>query len=106
MEQIQYTAVPKRFTLAAKEIWELQLRLERRNRRSIESAINHPRFRAAYDFLLLREDSGEDFDGLGQWWTTFQFADSPLRAEMIDALPKPGNQPRRRRRGKPSGASN
>ncbi|NQV69402.1 MAG: polynucleotide adenylyltransferase PcnB [Pseudohongiella sp.] len=106
MEQIQYTAVPKRFTLAAKEIWELQLRLERRNRRSIESAINHPRFRAAYDFLLLREDSGEDLDGLGQWWTTFQFADSPLRAEMIDALPKPGNQPRRRRRGKPSGASN
>lgn len=49
-EQIQYTAVPKRFTSATKEIWELQLRLERRNRRSIEGAIAHPRFRAAYDF--------------------------------------------------------
>lgn len=101
--QIQYTAIPKRFTTAAKEIWELQLRLERRNRRSIEGAINHPRFRAAYDFLLLREDSGEDLGGLGQWWTTFQFADAELRAEMRDAVSEPNTQRRRRRRGKTSG---
>ncbi|MBX2858506.1 MAG: polynucleotide adenylyltransferase PcnB, partial [Cellvibrionaceae bacterium] len=35
----------------------------------------HPRFRAAYDFLLLREQSGEDLGGLGDWWTKFQDAD-------------------------------
>lgn len=102
-EQIQFTAIPKRFTTAAKEIWELQLRLERRNRRSIEGAINHPRFRAAYDFLLLREDSGEDLRGLGQWWTTFQFADATLRAEMVNAVSKPKNQRRRRSKGSKSG---
>lgn len=96
-EQVQYTAIPKRFTATAKEIWELQLRLERRNRRSIESAINHPRFRAAYDFLLLREDSGEDLGGLGQWWTTFQFADADERAEMLNAF-STRKKPRRRRR--------
>lgn len=101
-QQIQYTAVPKRFTAVAKEIWELQARLERRNRRSIESAINHPRFRAAYDFLLLREDSGEDLNELGQWWTTFQFADPGVKTEMIEALPKSKNPRRRRRKGKPS----
>lgn len=104
-QQIQYTAVPKRFTAMAKEIWELQSRLERRNRRSIESAINHPRFRAAYDFLLLREDSGEDLNGLGQWWTTFQFAEPGIKAEMIEALPKSKNPRRRRRKGKSSGAT-
>ena len=102
-EQIQYTAIPKRFTSVAKEIWELQIRLERRNRRSIESVVNHPRFRAAYDFLLLREDAGEELNELGQWWTSFQFADSELRREMLDALSPQKNQTRRhRRRGKPA----
>ena len=98
VEQLDYTAIPKRFTMASREIWELQLRLERRSRRSIESVFEHPRFRAAYDFLLLREESGEHLGNLGQWWTDFQIADAEQRSEMIAAVSS--SKPRRRRRGK------
>lgn len=83
LEQLPFTAIPKRFTIAAKEIWELQLRLARRNKRSIESSFAHPRFRAAYDFLLLREESGEELGGLGQWWTDFQLADQQQQSELV-----------------------
>ncbi|MED5411423.1 MAG: polynucleotide adenylyltransferase PcnB [Pseudomonadota bacterium] len=88
MEQLDYTAIPKRFTVASREIWELQSRLQRRNKRSVESVFNHPRFRAAYDFLLLREEAGEELNGLGQWWTNFQNGDTKLRMELIAAVSK------------------
>jgi len=96
MEQLDYTAIPKRFTVASREIWELQSRLQRRNKRSVESVFNHPRFRAAYDFLLLREEAGEELNGLGQWWTNFQNGDTKLRMELIAAVSK--SKKRRRRR--------
>lgn len=100
MSQLQYTAVPKRFTIAAKEIWDLQARLMRENRRSVESSFNHPRFRAAYDFLLLREDAGEDLGGRGEWWTKFQIGDTKLNIEQVQNESKPPRK--RRRRRKPS----
>lgn len=96
MDQIQYTAVPKRFTIAAREIWDLQARLERDNRRSVESAFSHPRFRAAYDFLLLREEAGEDLGGRGEWWTKFQQGDTNLNIENVRK--DDGARPKRRRR--------
>lgn len=96
-DQLEYTAIPKRFSLAIKEIWELQLRLQRRNKRSAVSAFQHPRFRAAYDFLLLREESGEDLSGLGQWWTDFQLGDKTKQDNMLNAL---GGRRRNRRRPK------
>ena len=96
LEQLPFTAVPKRFTIAAKEIWELQLRLVRRNKRSIESSFAHPRFRAAYDFLLLREESGEDLGGLGQWWTDFQLADKEQRGELVLSAAKTPKRARRK----------
>ena len=96
IEQLDYTAIPKRFTVASREIWELQSRLQRRNKRSVESVFNHPRFRAAYDFLLLREEAGEELNGLGQWWTNFQNGDTKLRMELIAAVSK--SKKRRRRR--------
>lgn len=100
LEQLPFTAVPKRFTIAAKEIWELQLRLARRNKRSIESSFAHPRFRAAYDFLLLREESGEELGGLGQWWTDFQLVDEEQRRELVlsaaKTTPRKGRKPSRK----------
>ena len=102
LEQLPYTAVPKRFTIAAKEIWELQLRLARRNKRSIESSFAHPRFRAAYDFLLLREQSGEELGGLGQWWTDFQLADQEQRRELAMSAAKTPHRLSRKPSRKPS----
>lgn len=104
-EQLQYTAIPKRFTIATREIWDLQSRLQRRNKRSINSAYNHPRFRAAYDFLLLREESGEDLQGLGQWWTDYQNSDTKQQATLTEALAPAGKKSRRRRKRKPSSNS-
>ena len=82
-EQLGYTAIPRRFTLVTKEIWELQSKLENRSKRSIEKAFNNTRFRAAYDFLLLREASGEDLKGLGQWWTNFQECNEEEREQLL-----------------------
>ena len=100
MEQIQYTAVPKRFTIAAKEIWELQSRLMRDNKRSIEGSFSHPRFRAAYDFLLLREEAGEDLGGRGKWWTQFQLGDTSQIIQRTSPGPDPAKKRRGRRRPK------
>ena len=102
-EQLDYTAIPKRISYASREIWELQLKLERRNRRSVTGLLAHPRFRAAYDFLLLREDSGEDLGGCGQWWTDFQFGDTNQQDALLNTLPNP--KKRRKRRRKSSGNS-
>jgi len=45
--------------------------------------VNHKRFRAAYDFILLREQAGENLDGLGEWWTQFQQADKEQQDKML-----------------------
>ncbi len=100
----QFVAVPKRFTTTVREIWELQTKLEKRHGRRPDSTLEHPRFRAGYDFLLLRERSGEIAPGLGEWWTQYQIADESQRRAMIqaagDEVPetnrrKPKRRPRR-----------
>jgi len=96
-EQLQYTAIPRRFSAMMREIWELQWRMQPHNRRRVLSLFQHPRFRAAYDFLLLREEAGEATGGLGQWWTEFQEGDSTQQEKMIQAI-QARRPPRKRRR--------
>jgi|SRR5690606_5341351 len=97
--QLNLLAIPRRFTLPMREIWEFQLRLPRRSGRRAEALLGHKRFRAAYDFLLLRELSGENLEGLGDWWTAFQEAGQAEREHMQDALSgrTAGTKARRRR---------
>ncbi len=91
-QQVQSTSIPKRFSGPMKEIWELQMRLPRRQGKRAFGTMSHPRFRAAYDFLLVREASGEIEPGLGQWWTDFQNTDEAGQTKMIaqtgDASPR------------------
>ena len=70
--QQAHTSIPKRFVMAMRDIWDLQRRLQKRAPKQIESIYGHDRFRAAYDFLLLREQSGEQLEGAGEWWTQYQ----------------------------------
>ena len=70
--QVKHISIPKRFTLMIKEIWEYQIRLRRIQGKKPLQLIEEPRFRAAYDFLILRESAGENCQGLGKWWTEFQ----------------------------------
>lgn len=95
-KQVKRLAIPKRFSIPMREIWELQARLTRRNGQQAFRLLTHPRFRAAYDFVLLREQSGEDLLGLGDWWTQFQDADEDQRTTMVKALGDQG-RPRKRR---------
>ena len=97
LDQSQHTTIPRRISNVSKEIWELQIRLERKDRRSARFCFDHPRFRAGYDFLLLREQSGEDCGGMGEWWTTFQDVDESRRAHMLEQF---SARPKRRRRGR------
>jgi len=98
--QVARVAFPKRFSLQSREIWTLQERLVRRNGRRAERLLEHPRFRAAYDFLLLRQQSGEEVGELARWWGRYQEAEPDERAAMVDALgsAKGGRRERRRRR--------
>ena len=101
-QQLTRTAVPKRFLIPMREIWDLQQRLPNRMGLRALRTLDHPRFRAAYDFLLMREAAGESLDGLGVWWTNYQTADDEERERMVKELarqagPKSGNKPRRRR---------
>lgn len=97
--QLERLSIPKRFSIPMREIWEFQLRLPRRNGSRAQALLGHKRFRAAYDFVLLREKSGEDLEGLGQWWTKYQVADKNEREKMQAQLSgnKRTSKPRRRR---------
>ncbi|WP_166571646.1 polynucleotide adenylyltransferase PcnB [Pseudomonas sp. R5(2019)] len=100
-EQCQRIAIPKRFTLPIREIWDMQERLPRRSGKRADQLLDHPRFRAGYDFLLLRESAGEETGDLGQWWTDYQECNDSERRDMIRELgnkDESGAAPRKRRR--------
>ena len=99
--QNQHIAIPKRFSVPMREIWDLHLRLPNRGGSRAAQLVDLPRFRAAYDFVLLREEAGEDLDGLGAWWTEFQSADEETRQTMAAAI-KSGPRRKRRNRKRPS----
>jgi poly(A) polymerase len=94
--QTEKLAIPRRFTADMKEIWALQSRLENRSGRRPFRVLEHPRFRAGYDFLQIRCDSGEIDADLGDWWRRFQQASPSERETML--IREPGTK-RRRRRG-------
>lgn len=93
--QAKKMAIHNRYTATMKEIWGLQPRFEHRGGKRPFGLIAHPRYRAAYDFLLLRCESGEMPMEIGEWWTAFANADNDTKQTMLltDTTPK-----KRRRR--------
>ncbi len=85
-EQQTLTAVPRKFHGYIKDIWSLQLKLETRLGHQPYKILNHPRFRAAYDFLLLREETAKDIQGMGKWWTQFQKVNRAGKIELLKSL--------------------
>ena len=100
--QQKRVAIPRRFTLPLREIIVLQPRFERREGRRALRLLEHPRFRAAYDFLLLRAAAGDADPALAQWWTDIQTMSPEQRLAAIEPAEKgvrePSARPRRRRR--------
>lgn len=105
-------AVPKRFTLPMREIISMQPRFNARSGRRALRLLDHPRFRAAYDFLLLRAAAGEVESELATWWTDIQALPAEERIARVeqrpagqDAAPRAGTRRRRRRRRHPATSS-
>jgi poly(A) polymerase len=96
-EQGGVMAIPRRFSLPMREIWMLQLRLELAGGRRSQRVLGHPRFRAAYDFLLLRGAAGEVPMETCEWWTRYQDNEpKPQEKDVVKPAPR-----RRRRRSRP-----
>ncbi|MEO7066635.1 MAG: polynucleotide adenylyltransferase PcnB [Rhodanobacter sp.] len=114
-EQCQRVAIPRRFTFVMEEIWLLQPRFEQVQRKRVFRLMSHPRFRAAFDFLLLRGSESPAMRELGEWWTHAQqlppdvlAAALPLSSGSVvvdnAALPTARKPPRPRRRRHKSGS--
>ena len=85
-KQIKLFPIHKRFTITMKEIWRLQSRFENQSPKKIYRLLLHPRFRAAYDFMLLRCQSNELDHSIGIWWTNFIDADHHEKSLMVKEL--------------------
>ena len=105
-EQQRSIAIPKRFQAVIKDIWILQDKLGRREGKRAFKTLEHPKFRAGYDFLLLRaqiEDTDE-LKELAHWWTDFQEVSNEARIQMIKGVKLPQGSKRRpaKKRRKPA----
>ena len=89
--------IPYRVRSIVHEIWWMQTLLERRQRRDIRPVMANRRFRAAYDFMLLRSRAGEIDPAGVKWWAEIQKAACEEQKAMIDQLPKSKAKPRKRR---------
>jgi poly(A) polymerase len=98
--------IQRRFESDMREIWSMQPRFEKRVGHYPYRLIESPRFRAGYDFMLLRCETGEQNPALGEWWTDFIAAD-PAGQEALMASAKAdsgsssASPTKRRRRRKP-----
>lgn len=101
--QLASTSLPRRFSTPMQEIWIMQPRLARRAGKRAWRLFEHPRFRAAYDFLLLCAEAGEADREVAQWWTRFQAVDADERKALVRQLtPKRARRGRRARKADPA----
>ncbi len=108
-----------------REIWMMQPRFDRRSGNTPAGLVEQPRFRAAFDFLRLRADTGEVEAELAEWWEDYSLGDDEERRALLDqareqeherrasgggassssasSSAEPAAKKRRRRRRKPAG---
>jgi len=108
VHQLTTIALPRRFSLPMQEIWLLQARFSLRQRKRVFRTLTHPRFRAAFDFLALRQVASPDHGADVAFWQEAQqqsgreleaSLDSLHQARDDDGLEEAGDpRPRRRRR--------
>ncbi|TXL15722.1 poly(A) polymerase [Methylococcaceae bacterium HT4] len=96
--QVKSTAFPKHIGVAMREVWGLQARFQSRNGARAYRLLGHPKFRAAYDFLLLQAETGGADPELAAWWTEFQVASEAGKKKLLASLTKSSPRKRRRRR--------
>ncbi|MFN4987259.1 MAG: polynucleotide adenylyltransferase PcnB [Burkholderiales bacterium] len=103
-QHLDALAIQRRYVADMREIWLMQPRFERRQAASVARLMEHIRFRAGYDFLLLRAEAGQCGADLAQWWTHYIEGDSSERARLQSQAASaggngsPGKSSRRRRK--------
>lgn len=100
-QQGEKLAITRRIAGDIKDIWALQPRFDKRSGKSPLRLIDQPRFRAGYDFLVLRAQSGEIAEELADWWTEFQDASHERQEAML--MPDTATKKRRRRKSRSNG---
>jgi len=100
--QVRRTAIPRRFSAVTRQIWEMQPRFQKTRGRNALRVLHQPRFRAAYDFLLLRAEEDAQYAPLAEFWTEAQ-RETPPRPAPEERTP--GRRPRRRGGRKKKAAS-
>ena len=98
--QVKSTALPRHITLAMREVWSLQPKFNACVGSKPSRLITHPRFRAGYDFLLLRAETGGADPELAQWWSKYQAANENEQRKMTQP-PRKGQASKSRRRRPP-----
>ena len=105
-KQVQRTAIPRRFSVVTRQIWTMQPRFNNTQGRRAKSLMNERRFRAAYDFLLLRAEEDSSLNDLCEHWTEAQIGVELNTGQndryKNDSRRKPRRRPRRRRRSTPA----
>jgi poly(A) polymerase len=102
--QTDSLALQRRIATDMRDIWAMQPRFERRTGKAPYKLLEHPRFRAGFDFLLLRCESGELDAEIGNWWASFYGADMGERDRLLTAtrdMPAAGQKKRPPRRRSP-----
>ena len=105
-EQAERVSIPKRFSYPMREIWQLQPRFLQRNGKRPQRLMTHPRFRAAYDFFLLRAEAGEVDQAEAVWWKGFVEKGTQPVATPVAEEKTSKSRRRRRRRPKTPTATN
>ncbi len=103
-EQRESIFVPRVIQTGIRHVWILQLRFRRNRGKRVFATLAHPRFRAAYDFLLLRHVVQPDLDDLVQWWTNIQTVSPEKKRAMIFGSAEKKRRTRRRRKKTVDGA--
>lgn len=83
-EQQKKITIPRRYSTIIREIWDLQYRLLQRRPFMANRLITHPRFRAAYDFLVLRAQIHEIPEDIAIWWNAFLAGDESTKNQLIE----------------------
>lgn len=83
LHQLERVALPRRFSLPMQEIWLLQTRFSSRQRKRVFRTLSHPRFRAAFDFLVLRQFASADHAADVEFWREAQKSSGQ---ELVDAI--------------------
>ncbi|MFZ2311719.1 MAG: polynucleotide adenylyltransferase PcnB [Methylobacter sp.] len=105
--QILSTALPRHISMAMREVWSLQPKFNARFGSKPSRLITHPRFRAGYDFLVLRAETGGADPELAEWWARYQAASETEQRKMTQpprnqANKKPGRKRSHRKNVKDS----